>query len=99
MPHPAVFPDVSAVDGIHVSLVTPFTHHGAVDTASLERLARHCLEGGGAGLVALGTTGEPAMLTSEEQGTVLRVCRKVSDEYGVPGRRCARQAASRSPAP
>jgi 4-hydroxy-tetrahydrodipicolinate synthase len=72
------------VDGIHASLVTPFTHDGAVDTASLERLARHCLDGGVAGLVALGTTGEPAMLTPEEQGTVLRVCRKVSDEYGVP---------------
>ncbi|HEU5155448.1 MAG TPA: dihydrodipicolinate synthase family protein [Streptosporangiaceae bacterium] len=72
------------MDGIHASLVTPFTRTGAVDTASLERLARHCLEGGVAGLVALGTTGEPAMLTPEEQGTVLRLCRKVSDEYGVP---------------
>jgi 4-hydroxy-tetrahydrodipicolinate synthase len=77
-------PEVSPMDGIHASLVTPFTHDGAVDTASLERLARHCVEGGVAGLVALGTTGEPAMLTPEEQGTVLRVCRKVSDEYGVP---------------
>lgn len=72
------------MDGIHVSLVTPFTSAGAVDTRSLERLARHCLEHGASGLVALGTTGEPAMLTPEEQGTVLRVCRKVSDEYGVP---------------
>jgi 4-hydroxy-tetrahydrodipicolinate synthase len=72
------------MDGIHVSLVTPFTPAGAVDTVSLERLARHCLEHGAAGLVALGTTGEPAMLTPAEQGTVLRVCRKVSDEHGVP---------------
>jgi 4-hydroxy-tetrahydrodipicolinate synthase len=79
-----VSPLQSILDGIHVSLVTPFTHAGSVDTASLERLARHGLDGGGAGLVALGTTGEPAMLTPEEQGTVLRVCRKVSDEYGVP---------------
>lgn len=65
-------------------LVTPFAGAGSVDTWSLERLARHCLDGGAAGLVALGTTGEPAMLSPEEQGTVLRLCRKVSDEYGVP---------------
>jgi 4-hydroxy-tetrahydrodipicolinate synthase len=71
------------VDGVHVSLVTPFTRTGEVDTASLERLARHCLDQGVAGLVALGTTGEAAMLTPEEQGAVLRLCRKVSDEYGV----------------
>jgi 4-hydroxy-tetrahydrodipicolinate synthase len=71
-------------DGIHVSLVTPFTHEGAVDTDSLERLARYCLDGGVSGLVALGTTGEPALLTEDEQGTVLRLCREVSDEYGVP---------------
>ncbi len=76
--------EVSPLDGIHVSLVTPFTRDGAVDTASLERLARYSLEGGASGLVALGTTGEPAMLTPEEQGAVLRICRKVSDEHGVP---------------
>ncbi|HEY7487922.1 MAG TPA: 4-hydroxy-tetrahydrodipicolinate synthase [Streptosporangiaceae bacterium] len=72
------------MDGIHVSLVTPFTRAGEVDLASLERLARYGVEHGAAGLVALGTTGEPAMLTPEEQGAVLRVCRKVSDEHGVP---------------
>jgi 4-hydroxy-tetrahydrodipicolinate synthase len=76
--------EVNPLDGIHVSLVTPFDRDGAVDTVSLERLARHGLEGGASGLVALGTTGEPAMLTPDEQGTVLRVCRKVSDEHGVP---------------
>jgi 4-hydroxy-tetrahydrodipicolinate synthase len=72
------------MEGIHVSLVTPFTGTGDVDTTSLERLARHGLDQGAAGLVALGTTGEAAMLTPEEQGTALRVSRKVCDEYGVP---------------
>ena len=72
------------MDGIHASLVTPFTATGKVDAESLERLARHVLEQGAAGLVALGTTGEPTMLTPEEQGAVLRVCRKVSDEHGTP---------------
>jgi 4-hydroxy-tetrahydrodipicolinate synthase len=75
---------VSFVEGIHASLVTPFTRSGEVDTASLQRLAGHVLAQGAAGLVALGTTGEPMLLTPQEQGTVLRVCRKVSDEHGTP---------------
>ncbi|WP_141973353.1 dihydrodipicolinate synthase family protein [Actinomadura hallensis] len=55
--------------GIHAALVTPFTASGEVDTASLERLARHCLENGADGLVALGTTGEAATLTPDERRT------------------------------
>ncbi|MGP4024516.1 dihydrodipicolinate synthase family protein [Actinomadura sp. 3N407] len=70
--------------GIHASLVTPFTHSGDVDAKSLERLAVHCLDNGAAGLVALGTTGEAAMLTPDEQRTVLEVCRAVSDEHRTP---------------
>jgi 4-hydroxy-tetrahydrodipicolinate synthase len=70
--------------GIHVPLVTPFTRAGGVDTESLERLARHCLEGGAVGLVALATTGEGALLNQAEQRTVLEVCRGVSLEHGKP---------------
>ncbi|GAA4223685.1 4-hydroxy-tetrahydrodipicolinate synthase [Actinomadura meridiana] len=70
--------------GMHASLVTPFTHSGEVDTKSLERLATHCLDGGVDGLVALGTTGEAALLTPAEQRTVLEVCRAVSIERGTP---------------
>ncbi|RFU37565.1 4-hydroxy-tetrahydrodipicolinate synthase [Actinomadura logoneensis] len=70
--------------GTHVPLVTPFTPTGEVDTASLERLARHVLDGGADGLVALGTTGEAAMLRPDETETVLRVSRRVCDAYGVP---------------
>lgn len=69
--------------GIHAALVTPFTASGEVDTASLERLARHCLENGADGLVALGTTGETATLTPDERRTVLETCRAVSDEHGA----------------
>ncbi|WP_030163793.1 dihydrodipicolinate synthase family protein, partial [Spirillospora albida] len=72
------------MDGIHASLVTPFTPAGEVDTASLERLASHALRGGASGLVALGTTGEPATLDPEERRTVLEVCRAVSAEHGAP---------------
>ncbi|MES9608185.1 MULTISPECIES: dihydrodipicolinate synthase family protein [Actinomadura] len=70
--------------GIHAPLVTPFTGSGEVDAKSLERLARHCLENGADGLVALGTTGEAALLTAAEQRTVLEVCRGVSIEHGTP---------------
>ncbi|TDC55707.1 4-hydroxy-tetrahydrodipicolinate synthase [Actinomadura sp. KC345] len=70
--------------GIHASLVTPFTHSGDVDAKSLERLAVHCLENGTDGLVALGTTGEAALLDPAEQRTVLEVCRAVSIEHGTP---------------
>ncbi|WP_433329640.1 dihydrodipicolinate synthase family protein [Spirillospora sp. CA-294931] len=72
------------MQGIHASLVTPFTHAGDVDTKSLERLARHCLENGVAGLVALGTTGEAALLNAAERRAVLEVCRAVSLEHGTP---------------
>ncbi|MFI0352418.1 dihydrodipicolinate synthase family protein [Actinomadura sp. 9N407] len=71
-------------NGIHVPLVTPFTGAGGIDVKSLERLARHCLEGGAAGLVALATTGEGALLNGAEQQTVLEVCRGVSLEHGTP---------------
>ncbi|MFI0405468.1 dihydrodipicolinate synthase family protein [Actinomadura sp. 3N508] len=70
--------------GIHASLVTPFTRSGEVDVKSLERLAVHCLDSGADGLVALGTTGEAAMLSAAEQRTVLEVCRAVSIEHGTP---------------
>ncbi|WP_433227874.1 dihydrodipicolinate synthase family protein [Actinomadura formosensis] len=70
--------------GIHAPLVTPFTRSGEVDVKSLERLAVHCLDNGVDGLVALGTTGEAALLTPEEQRTVLEVCRAVAGEHGRP---------------
>jgi 4-hydroxy-tetrahydrodipicolinate synthase len=69
--------------GIHAALVTPFTRDGEVDAKSLERLAAHCLRDGATGLVALGTTGEAALLTAEERRTVLEVCRAVSIEHGA----------------
>jgi 4-hydroxy-tetrahydrodipicolinate synthase len=70
--------------GIHASLVTPFTASGEVDAKSLERLAAHCLANGADGLVALGTTGEAALLAPDEQRAVLEVCRAVSAEHGTP---------------
>jgi len=67
------------LDGVYVPLVTPFEPGGGVDYPALERLAGDLLDGGAAGLVALGTTAEPASLTAAEKSgvvaTVAGVCR------------------------
>jgi 4-hydroxy-tetrahydrodipicolinate synthase len=70
--------------GVHVPVVTPFAADGTVDAASLERLARHVLEQGAAGLVALSTTGEAPLLTAEEKRAVVAICRRVSDAHHTP---------------
>jgi 4-hydroxy-tetrahydrodipicolinate synthase len=65
--------------GLYVPLITPFTDDGEVATEALEKLAHGLVDDGAAGLVALGTTGEPATLTAAERHAVLdiaaRVCR------------------------
>ena len=57
--------------GVGVALVTPFTKEGLVDYAALDQLVSHCIGGGCSYLVALGTTGETATLSLEEQQVVL----------------------------
>lgn len=56
--------------GIWIPLVTPF-HDDRVDTVALRRLVRHYQGAGVAGFVALGTTGEAALLSQIERYTVL----------------------------
>ena len=53
--------------GLYVPLITPFDARGAVSLDALTALAHHVLEGGAAGVVALGTTGEPHALSDIEQ--------------------------------
>ena len=57
--------------GVIPPVVTPLTAGGDVDTASLERLVGHLVEGGVSGLFALGSSGETAYLTPDQQETVL----------------------------
>ena len=57
--------------GIWVPLITPFAADGAVDHAALRGLVERCAKAEVAGLVALGTTGEPAALDEAEQDAVL----------------------------
>jgi 4-hydroxy-tetrahydrodipicolinate synthase len=68
--------------GLYVPLITPFTDDGELAAEALEKLAHALIDDGAAGLVALGTTGEPATLTAAERHAVLdvaaRVCRERS---------------------
>jgi 4-hydroxy-tetrahydrodipicolinate synthase len=60
--------------GLWVPVVTPFDRHGAVDLTSLGALVDQVLEDGADGVVALGTTGEPATLDHEERRLVVETC-------------------------
>ncbi|MFE6749605.1 dihydrodipicolinate synthase family protein [Kitasatospora purpeofusca] len=70
--------------GILVPLVTPFAADGSVALDALEKLAGSLLDQGAAGLVALGTTGEPAALTADERQAVVGVCAALCADRGVP---------------
>ncbi|HEX3383346.1 MAG TPA: 4-hydroxy-tetrahydrodipicolinate synthase [Paraburkholderia sp.] len=61
---------MSDFSGIWIPLITPFAD-GAVDHAALRALVRRYADAGVTGLVALGTTGEPATLELAEQNAVL----------------------------
>ncbi|GGK33098.1 4-hydroxy-tetrahydrodipicolinate synthase [Nocardia camponoti] len=71
---------MTTLRGLYVPLITPFTETGALDTASLEAHARRMLDSGAAGLVALGTTGEPATLTAAERAEVRTICAEICAE-------------------
>ena len=61
----------SPFTGVIPPVVTPLAADGTVDTASLERLVGHLLDGGVTGLFALGSSSETAYLTPAQQETVL----------------------------
>lgn len=65
---------MNAFKGTGVALVTPFLEDQQVDFLSLERLINHVIAGGVDYLVALGTTGESATLTSSEKAKILKAC-------------------------
>ena len=70
--------------GLYVPLITPFDQRGAVALDVLEVLAHQVLDTGATGLVALGTTGEPATLTPAEQRSVMDVAARVCRERHAP---------------
>jgi 4-hydroxy-tetrahydrodipicolinate synthase len=67
----AASPDLS---GLWVPLVTPFDADDRIDHAALRRLCARVLSEGARGVVALGTTAEPATLTADERRAVISTC-------------------------
>lgn len=61
--------------GLGVALATPFTPDGQIDTPGLVRLVQHVVRGGGDFVVALGSTGEAALLTESERDHVINTVR------------------------
>jgi 4-hydroxy-tetrahydrodipicolinate synthase len=66
--------------GLYLPLITPFDATGALALETLEGLAYGALDAGASGLVALGTTGEPASLSADEQRSVVEVVGRVCRE-------------------
>lgn len=71
---------MQAFVGTGVALVTPFKKDFTVDHEALEKIVNHVIEGGVEYLVVLGTTGEPATLTSEEKEAVIDTIVKVNNK-------------------
>ncbi len=72
---------MSIFSGIWIPLVTPFSG-GTVDHAALAALVDCYRKAGVAGFAALGTTGEPAALSLDEQDAVLETILREAE--GVP---------------
>jgi len=60
------------IEGVYPALITPFTKDDEVDKDGLRRLVEYVIEGGVAGIVPCGTTGESATLSHEEHKEVIR---------------------------
>lgn len=70
--------------GVFVPLVTPFDANGGVATDALVRLAHEVLDDGAAGIVVLGTTGEPESLSTGERSVVVDTVARICGGRGVP---------------
>jgi 4-hydroxy-tetrahydrodipicolinate synthase len=70
--------------GVYVPLITPFDATGGVALDALEALTHEVLDAGAAGVVALGTTAEPAALSGAEQLAVVEVTSRVCRERSAP---------------
>jgi len=70
---------MQAFVGTGVALVTPFKKDFSVDHKALEKIINYVIDGGVEYLVVLGTTGEPATLTSIEKEEVINTIVKVNN--------------------
>ena len=92
--------DTPPFAGVYPAMTTPFTEDGRIDHASLRAVARRLADGGVAGLVPAGSTGEAATLTHDEHIEVVdTVVDEVGDELTViagAGSNSTREAVSLS---
>ena len=65
--------DAASLRGSFPPLVTPFNDDGSVDYETYQRLVEFHVQGGSAGIVVTGTTGEPSTLAPEERIELLKV--------------------------
>lgn len=65
--------------GLVPPVITPLTIDREVDTASLERLVDHLVDGGVDGLFALGSSGETVLLDDAQRDLALEVIVKTAD--------------------
>jgi len=78
--------DVRNLTGSIVALVTPFAEDGSVDSNALDKLVDFHLENGTDAILVLGTTGESATMTYEEDLAVAtRVVKRVGGRIPVIG--------------
>jgi len=69
------------LEGLFVPITTPFTSNGAkIDGEGLRRNVRRLLDEGAQGIVACGSTGEAALLSSTEQAHVVELTRRAVPE-------------------
>jgi len=61
----------STFNGVIVPLITPRHPDGGIDTASLENLTAHLLDGGASGLFVLGSSSEVPYMTDAERSLVV----------------------------
>ncbi|MGM0378438.1 MAG: 4-hydroxy-tetrahydrodipicolinate synthase [Bacillota bacterium] len=58
-------------NGLYTAMITPFTQNDEVDYERLEKNVEYQIENGVDGLLALGTTGEPPTLSSDEKDKII----------------------------
>ncbi len=73
------------IEGVYPALITPFTRDDEVDKEGLRRLVEYEIEGGVAGIVPCGTTGESATLSHEEHKEVIDVVVDCSEVPVIAG--------------
>jgi 4-hydroxy-tetrahydrodipicolinate synthase len=75
--------DTTWLRGTATALVTPFTPEGELDLKAMRRTARRQIDAGVRVLVPVGTTGESATTTAEEDQQIVNAVAEVGRRYGA----------------